>query len=255
MKLDTRFLRRAKIAGQAFLDLANWREVLPKAARGESVTEIQLRDGSVLTAPPENALWPHFSDIWYHRAYTMHCSIPRGSVVVDIGANVGVFSMLAARAARIVYALEPSSANFARLTANTSGRTNIVPLNLACSQFDGQVSLDLSSDPVSYTLSSKGGTGHDEAVNAVCLATLFERLQIARCDFLKLDCEGCEFEIILNGDATLMRQVDRIVLEYHDHLSARFSHRDLLQSLQRFGFRAVSYSPNGTQGMIAATRV
>jgi hypothetical protein len=51
-----------------------------------------------------------------------------------------------------------------------------------------------------------------------------------------------------------MRRIDRIVMEYHDHLVKGFSHHDLLQSLQSFGFRAISYNPNGTQGMIAATR-
>jgi FkbM family methyltransferase len=252
--MKTEIIRRARIAGQAFLDLANWREVLPRAAAGESVTEIQLRDGVVLGAPPENALWPHFSDIWYHRSYTKHCAIPRGSLVVDIGANVGVFSVFAARVARIVYALEPSSANFARLTANTSGIKNILPLNLACSQRDGQASLDISSNPVSYSLLSDGGPDRQEVVNVVSLATLFERLQIERCDFLKLDCEGCEFEIILNADPQLVRRIGRIVMEYHDHLCKGFSHLDLLHSLQRFGFRTISYNPNGTQGMIAATR-
>jgi hypothetical protein len=86
------------------------------------------------------------------------------------------------------------------------------------------------------------------------MATFFERYQIERCDFLKLDCEGSEFEIILDSDPALMRRIDRIVMEYHDHRSPRFSHHDLLRALERLGFGVTSYNPNGTHGMIAAIR-
>lgn len=247
-------LRRAKIAGQAFLDVANWSEVLPQARSGKPVTEIRLRRGPVITATPAHSLWPHFSDIWYHRSYTRFSAIPRNSVVVDIGANVGVFSLFAARTARIVYALEPSSSNFALLRANASNTKNIVPLNAACGGQDGHASLDVSSDPVSFSLASASGTDRRETVAVISLGTLFERFEIERCDFLKLDCEGCEFEIILDSDPRLLQRADRIVMEYHNHRSTRFSHRDLLKKLSEIGFRAASYNPNGTHGMIAATR-
>jgi len=83
---------------------------------------------------------------------------------------------------------------------------------------------------------------------------LFERFNISRCDFLKLDCEGSEFDIILDSDPSLWCRVTRIVMEYHDHVSDRFSHRDLLQKLETLGFRTTAYNANGTYGMIAAVR-
>jgi hypothetical protein len=154
MKADV--LRRARIASHVFWDIANWREVLPRASAGKTVTEIRLRRGPVISATPEHSLWPHFSDIWYHQSYTKHLSIPSGSVVVDVGANVGVFSLFAARTARILYALEPSSSNFALLRSNTAQAKNIVPLHLACAGADGQASLDVGSDPVSFSLAGNG---------------------------------------------------------------------------------------------------
>jgi len=252
--MDIDVLRRARIAGQAFWDIANWRDVLPRASAGKSVTEIRLRSGAVLTATPEHSLWPHFSDIWYHRSYTKHFSIPPGSVVLDVGANVGVFSLFAARKAGIVYALEPSSSNFSLLRSNTAGAKNIVPLNLACARADGEASLDVGSDPVSFSLAAASGSNRRETVELISLRTLFERYRIERCHFLKLDCEGCEFEIIMDSDTSLLQRIERIVMEYHDHRSTKFSHRDLLRSLGQLGFAAVSYNPNGTHGMIAAIR-
>ena len=252
MKIDV--FRRASIATQAFRDIANWREVLPRASSGKTVTQIRLRRGSVIAATPEHALWPHFSDIWYHRAYTKYFPIPPNAVVVDVGANVGVFSLLAARTARIVYALEPASSNFSLLHSNTAQAANIVALNLACARENGRASLDISSDPVSFSITAQSASANRETVEVINLATLFDRYRIERCDFLKLDCEGCEFEIILDSERSLMDRIDRIVMEYHDHRSTRFSHRDLLHALEQLGFKATSYHPNGTHGMIAAIR-
>jgi FkbM family methyltransferase len=248
------FFRRVRIAGQAFSDLANWSEVLPLAASGKAVTKIQLRSGSTLTAPPETGLWPHFSDVWYHRSYTKFCAIPSDSLVIDVGANVGVFSLFAARFARLVYAIEPAASNYARLVQNTSRVGRIVPLNCACAARDGRGYLDVSGSPVAFSLMTSSSVDTQEPVEVVSLASLFERHRIERCDYLKLDCEGAEFEIILEADPSILNRVRRIVMEYHDHLSNRYSHLDLLEKLKTLGFQASDYNRNGTYGMIAAFR-
>lgn len=252
--MSTSFFRRAKIAGQAIADVANWLEVLPRAASGKTITKIQLRSGSVLTAPPQNGLWPHFSDVWYHLSYTKFCPIPPDSLVVDVGANIGVFSLFAARFARLVYALEPASSNYSRLVPNTSRVKKIVPLNYACAAHDGRGSLNVSGSPDAFSLMTSSSAINQEAVDVISLATLFERFRIDRCDYLKLDCEGAEFEMILEADSSLLNRVQRIVMEYHDHLSNKYSHVDLLARLKILGFQAYSYNPNGTYGMIAALR-
>jgi len=244
-----KIFRRIGIATRAVWDLQNWQEVLSGVTRGESVPVIRLRDGTIIHAA--HALWPHFSETWYHRAYTRHLSIPRGGVVVDVGANVGVFSLLAARKARVVYALEPASDNFRQLTRNVTTHQRIHPLQLACGATDGRAVLDTTADPVSYSLYTGGG---GEDVEVVTLSTLFRRLRIDRCDFLKLDCEGSEFGII--GDTGAMKRVERVALEYHDRLAPqRASHTDLISMLRTLGFtRVFQYGMRETQGMIAASR-
>jgi FkbM family methyltransferase len=245
-------LRRAKIASRAVTDIANWREVLPSAANGHAVTEIRLRSGAVIHAPSEASLWPHFSDIWYHSSYTKYCSIPYGSLVVDVGANVGVFSLFAARRARKVYALEPASSNFSLLMKNVRLVQNIQPLQLACGARDREGLLDLSGLPVTFSL--KTNSSESESVSVISLESLFARYDIAQCDFLKLDCEGAEFEIVLDSAPSVLSRITRIVMEYHDHLSDGFAHRHLSEKLQSLGFKTTVYKANGTHGMIAAIR-
>lgn len=234
--------------------MANWQHVLPRAAKGQSVTEIKLRRGPTITAMKDSALWPHFSDIWYHKSYTKYCTIPRNSLVVDVGANVGVFSLFAASRARVVYSLEPSSSNFSFLVSNTRDTKKIIPLNMACADSDGFGYLNVSTDPVSFSLQKTTTPNNQESVNLISLKTLFERNRIEYCDFLKLDCEGSEFEIILNSESAIMARIRSIVMEYHDHLSVRFSHHDLLKKLSSFGFQTVTYNVKGFYGMIAAIR-
>jgi FkbM family methyltransferase len=248
------FFRRARIAGQAVTDIANWSDVLPRAARGKDVTEIRLRSGPVITAPAENALWPHFSDIWYHLSYTKYCSIPQRGTVVDVGANVGVFSLFASRFARCVYSLEPASSNFSRLRNNILLANNVFPIHSACGPRDEKGTLDLSGLPVAFSLKTATPEGPVESVDVISLATLFQRYNIPRCDYLKLDCEGAEFEIILDSSPLVFNRIHQIVLEYHDHLSDQFSHHDLAKRLQSLGFKTIAYNPHGTCGMMAGIK-
>lgn len=43
----------------------------------------------------------------------------------------------------------------------------------------------------------------------------FERFAVESCEFLKLDCEGAEYEILFKASADTLRKVERISLEYH----------------------------------------
>jgi hypothetical protein len=114
--------------------------------------------------------------------------------------------------------------------------------------------LVVSGPPVTFSLLTGSSAATQETIDVISLATLFERYTIDRCDFLKLDCEGAEFEIILQADPSVLNRVRTIVMEYHDHLSRNYSHVDLLEKLKSLGFQVSSYNAHGTYGMIAASR-
>lgn len=63
-----------------------------------------------------------------------------------------------------------------------------------------------------------------EDVEGVTLENVFDEFQLSHCDFLKLDCEGAEFEILENVDPNLCRRVNKLVVEYHT-----FPDRDKLE--------------------------
>ena len=52
-------------------------------------------------------------------------------------------------------------------------------------------------------------------LNSISLKRIFDDNQIERCNFLKLDCEGAEYEIIKNLPSSYFEKIDKMVIEYH----------------------------------------
>ncbi len=174
----------------------------------------------------------------------------RWRTVIDIGANIGTFAVLAARAApeARVYCYEPS--------ADTC---RLLRTNLALNGVEGRVSVNqyavagaagavqLESPPQSSMRRVRrtgGGTdANTVVVEAVTLATVFEQHAIARCDFLKVDCEGAEYEILRACPGIVLDRVDRIALEFHEWEPGQ-DHRELAALLAAQGFRVEhAYDP------------
>jgi FkbM family methyltransferase len=125
-------------------------------------------------------------------------NLTKDSVVVDIGAHVGVVSMtLAQQFGCQVYAYEPNPDNFERLTENVkaNGLTDLVRVyNLAVTKDGREVNIGTDTDNSGSNSIYKGGV----PVESVTLDDIFNVVG-ERIDLLKIDCEGAECEI-LEGD-------------------------------------------------------
>src|SRR5439155_22097922 len=56
------------------------------------------------------------------------------------------------------------------------------------------------------------------------------------CDFLKIDCEGAEYDIMFHATADTLRRIRHISMEYHDGVTSH-SHGELRAFLEKHGFR------------------
>ncbi len=191
-------------------------------------------------------------DVWIVKETVLeHCYERQGTpvgdgwTIVDVGAGIGDFAILAASlsADNRLFAFEPFPESFALLLKNLqlNGIANVVPLAQAISGVSGTLSLDLSA-PEAVQI----GTAQELAVQTVTVPALslgdaFAQLSIQNCDLLKLDCEGAEFPILLHAPERVLQQIDRIVMEVHD--SAEYQRQELVDLLTRAGFR-VSLAPN-----------
>jgi FkbM family methyltransferase len=142
-------------------------------------------------------------------------------LVLDIGANVGIFSALAWRLAQRVVAFEPLSENFEQLSRNVVDR-GITAVREAVGGSVGRLRI--------YRPVSRGRTGvssafptpgvHDtadyEEVAMTSLDAVFERFDVERCDLLKIDVEGAEYDILHGASDGTLAKIQRIHGEYHD---------------------------------------
>jgi FkbM family methyltransferase len=174
-----------------------------------------------------------FNDIFINRCYFYDFgkgrkfSIEEGDEVIDIGANVGFFSVYAANIAGPgkVYAFEPVNGNFDRLIyyKNKYHLRNLIAYKNAVS--------DESKEAKIY-LSRKNAGGHSfykekiacmenegsesyETVKCFSLKEVFDSNGISNCDYLKIDAEGEEYSIIYSLPPGYFKRIKKIVLEYH----------------------------------------
>jgi len=149
----------------------------------------------------------------------------RGKVVVDVGAHIGAFSLLAAgHGARRVLAFEPEAENYRLLAINTASCAAIEPHRAAVWRSD-RVEPRVSWRPSSNARNTGGGTvlearmvagatfeSERREVETVALDAIIERE--GRVGLLKIDAEGSEYAIL----ATSLRldRVDAIVGEWHE---------------------------------------
>jgi FkbM family methyltransferase len=221
--------------------LRNWREVAVSLHSGVPVRRLELRGGAVLIAPDAAHLDFLFNEIWIDQVYSPRgYEIRNGDVVIDIGANIGVFSAFAALHARDVevFAYEPSPENASLLRTNVAviDQSRVRVFEQAVAGWTGRRILEANpSNWIVHTLAEPGSTATGLPVTCVSLDDLMEQNAIKHCDLLKMDCEGSEYEILRSTRPETLRCIDKIVGEYHrppGKLSAQ-SPEDLLDALLR----------------------
>jgi FkbM family methyltransferase len=161
-------------------------------------------------------------------------------VVIDAGAHVGIFSLLASAHARAVVALEAHPANFALLAANLeANRVESVDARQRA-LWSEQGRLDLVEGPQSGAGSVLGGEGRTIPVEAETLDSIVA--ETGPVDLLKLDIEGAEFEVLESASDETLRQISAVVAELHlEGRQARLA--PTVNRLRRSGFSVVVSRP------------
>jgi len=143
-------------------------------------------------------------------------------VVFDVGANIGCTALLFANTARMVYAFEPSPTTFAFLKQNIdrSGLTNIQLQNIGLGDTPGNYPLTFSpSNRAGGFVSNKTRASRGHNVETISLQTLDDitvSLNVPRVDFIKIDVEGFEGQV-LRGACRVLESYRPIVVMELNH--------------------------------------
>jgi FkbM family methyltransferase len=151
-------------------------------------------------------------------------AVREGDVVVDIGANIGYFTLLAARLVGKtgkVYAFEPEPTNYNLLLKNIelNGYDNIVPVQKAVSNKSGVVRLFVSEEDAGNSTIFQYGEGRNFIeVEAVTLDEFFADKK-RPINVIKMDAEGAEMAVLLGMDRIITENPDiRIFSELYPEL-------------------------------------
>jgi len=171
-----------------------------------------------------------------------------GDVVVDIGANVGYYTLIASRLVGDegrVYAFEPDPVAFSFLEKNVAlnGSTNVVLEQKAASNEPGSLRLYLSEENKGdHRIFETEEKRKSVEIEAVALDDYFEGRE-SRIDFVKIDTQGAEAVIVDGMDRIIAgNQSIEVIIEFWPKALSQFG-RDsdaLLTKLDRAGFHFFS---------------
>jgi len=202
----------------------------------EKDEEFIFNNGISMVAPKGSHLSFLLWEIWHRQVYN-----PAGFelrpeyTVIDIGSNVGVFSIMAAKKCRRVISMEPASLSFSYLKRNAEENSlrNLDLRNIAISSKEGKIELYKGSNILANSTKMKNNGEIVEIVNATTLSIILKEIGIV--DFIKMDCEGEEFSVFRNLGKEELSRIRMISMEYHEFPETG-KVDELIMSLERFGF-------------------
>ena len=162
-------------------------------------------------------------------------------IILDCGAHIGVmtlyFKIQYPRSK--IFCFEPNVISYRKLVDNIEGNglRDVVPINAALAETDGEAILygakdgETRGNSISKDWGSRGRLTTVMPTKTVRLSTYLNQ----KVDFLKLDVEGVEYEV-LNECQGLLKNVREIELEVHETLGCGFTAYDVELLLIRNGF-------------------
>lgn len=169
----------------------------------------------------------------YDKRVLFENRISEGSVVFDIGANVGFYTLLASALVGSngeVVAFEPAPRNLRYLRSHLRMNrvSNVKIIEAAVSDINGECQFDTGPDYSMGHISSNGGL----AVKSVTIDKLVLTREVSPPTYMKIDVEGAELEVLRGALKTLSTHRPGIFLATH----GKEFHRQSCEFLRSMGY-------------------
>jgi len=162
-----------------------------------------------------------YQEIFLEQAYEKYNKIKKGNVILDIGANVGIFSIKAAKAVGDegkVIAIEPEPKNIKILNENLKNFKNIIIIPKAVGNSSGKVDFLIGIHSGSHKINSQIRKKSNEKIIKVPIEkidNLVRELNLEKVNFLKIDVEGWELEVLKGAESSLEIIEFMAIASYH----------------------------------------
>lgn len=153
-------------------------------------------------------------------------AVEKFGVALDVGAHLGFWSRHLAKEFKIVHSFEPSKNYISLLKLNAP---DVIIHDFALGEKEGLGELFLPNVNSGAAFIAHNASGHKK----INIKTL-DSLNIENIDFIKLDCEGYEYPVILGGTNTITRCRPVMCLEQKKGVGGRYDHN-------QYQYRALEY--------------
>ncbi len=158
--------------------------------------------------------------------------------VVDVGANIADTAIyFALRGAKRVIAFEPFPKIFdiAQRNVKANGlEDKVILVNAGCG-YDGEVRV--KEDVESNASAGLKDFGEGVKIPMYSLNTIVSKFNVEKGSVLKVDCEGCEYDLFRNASREALDRFDQIEMEYH------YGYKELVNILKKNGFKTKNTIP------------
>ena len=180
------------------------------------------------------------NEVWIHKSYNPKgFEIKSNDIVVDIGAHAGIFTILASYFAKQgqVYAFEPFKENYNLILENINLNKvkNLKVFNKAVSDKSGRLKfyVSTSKNKGQNSIHKLGESQKEIRVDKISFKDFLRT--IPEIDFLKIDCEGAEYEILFSLAKKELQKIKKISMEFHNY--GKYAGEDLARFLHKNNFK------------------
>jgi FkbM family methyltransferase len=235
--------------------------------------QLTLRSGeSLVFAEPIDVVI--FWLVFVRRHYPVNIS---DLAIVDVGANIGIFTVYAAREApnAKIIAIEPFPDTCRRLQTQLESNhiaNRVTVLNCAVDEKSGKKEMDSAEGiPSQYRRIASDATATLNArhrgltavkkmpgvpVDAKTLADVLQMANVENVDLLKMNIHGAEYRVLMSAPRSVLQHFKRIAVQHHElPAAARLGKVELFSYLGKSGFHLVSDRDTGRGSGLAVLSI
>lgn len=158
--------------------------------------------------------------------------IREGDVVIDVGANIGCHSFYYSNKVGEtgkVFSFEPQPESFICIQHNLENHKNVIPLNKGVSDKNGYMSVESIDGNIGMSFLKEG-----KEVEVITI----DGLKLDRVDFIKIDCEGMELNVLKGALETISMFEPVMLIEINDFTLTRagYHRSDIFNFLNGIGY-------------------
>lgn len=180
------------------------------------------------------------TEIYKDKVYEPYLQGKKDLIILDIGANIWLTTYYFSHFAKQVYSFEPAKSHFKVLSkmVEFNKLDNVTLLNLAIGKETKKTKFYHNTNATMYSLKKEVNNKQEfEEVDVVTIDKFINDNKLDRIDFMKLDIEGSEAEVVCGkGFQKVASKIKVILGEYHTWSGV--NPMQIVTTLSDYGFEA-----------------